>query len=121
VSLLLVEDEVRVAMFVVKGLRAHGYSVDHVTNGEDALARAASTRFSLVLLDLGLPDIDGVEVLRRLRNSGNPAPVIVLTARTDTRDRTRSLELGADDFVTKPFVFSNLLNRIRELMDTGRE
>jgi DNA-binding response OmpR family regulator len=117
VSVLLVEDEVRVAMFLVKGLYAHGYSVDHVTSGEDALAQTGSTNFSLVLLDLGLPDLDGLDVLRRLRENGDQTPVIVLTARTEPRDRTRSLELGATDFVTKPFVFSDLLDRIRMHMD----
>jgi DNA-binding response OmpR family regulator len=122
VSLLIVEDEVRVAMFLVKGLRAQGYRVDHVTTGEDALARAESMKFSLVILDLGLPDLDGLEVLRRLRENGNPTPVIILTARTEMRDRARSFELGADDFVTKPFVFSDLLERLRiHLVAAGDE
>ena len=112
-SLLLVEDEARVSTFLVKGLRANGYDVDHVTTGLEALALAESMKFSLVVLDLGLPDVDGLEVLRRLRESGNPIPVIILTARTETRDRARSLELGADDFITKPFVFSDLLERLR--------
>jgi DNA-binding response OmpR family regulator len=119
-TLLIVEDEIRIAMFLVKGLRAHGYSVEHVTTGEEALARAGSVRFSLILLDLGLPDLDGLEVLRRLRENGNPTRVIILTARTGTSDRARSFELGAADFVVKPFSFYDLLECLRTHLDAQR-
>jgi DNA-binding response OmpR family regulator len=112
VRLLVVEDEPRVAAFLVKGLRAQGYAVEAVATGREALQRAQDG-FDLVVLDLGLPDMDGTEVLRRLRAEGISVPVIVLTARGDVHDRIQGLDLGADDYVTKPFAFGELLARIR--------
>lgn len=109
---LVVEDEPRVAAFLVKGLRAQGYAVEAVATGREALHRAQSG-FDLVILDLGLPDMDGTEVLHCLRTEGILVPVIVLTARSDVHDRIHGLDLGADDYVTKPFAFGELLARIR--------
>jgi len=114
--LLVVEDEPRVAAFLVKGLRAQGYVVEAVGTGREALERADG--FDLVILDLGLPDIDGTEVLQRLRAEGVQVPVIVLTARADVHDRIHGLDLGADDYVTKPFAFGELLARIRARLRT---
>jgi DNA-binding response OmpR family regulator len=113
VKLLVVEDEQRVASFLVKGLRAHGYGVEWVTTGRDALRRAADADVSLVILDLGLPDLDGLEVLESLRERGATVPVLVLSARGRVDDRVKGLDLGADDYLAKPFAFEELLARIR--------
>jgi DNA-binding response OmpR family regulator len=110
VTLLIVEDEVRIASFLIKGLTARGYSVEHAASGGDAFERLTSGAYDLVLLDLGLPDVDGLEVLRRLRSSGITVPVIVLTARADAREE--GLRLGADDFLAKPLAFAELLERV---------
>ena len=112
-KLLLVEDEARIASFLVKGLRAQGYVVEHVTTGTAALTAALSGDPDLVILDLGLPDLDGLEVLRRLREAGDDVPVIVLTARADVEHRVKGLDGGADDYLTKPFVFDELSARVR--------
>lgn len=116
-KLLIVEDEVHIATFLMKGLGSHGYTVEHITTGKEALTRAGLTEFSLILLDLGLPDLDGLEVLRQLRDGGNSTPIIIVTARDG--ERARSLELGANDFVTKPFRFDDLLVSVRSHVDTA--
>ena len=112
-NLLVVEDEARVASFLVKGLRAKGYDVEWVRSGQEALHRAARRDISLVILDLGLPDLDGLDVLRGLRAGGSPVPVLVLSARGSVHDRVRGLDLGADDYLGKPFAFQELLARVR--------
>src|SRR6266704_4389753 len=112
-KLLVVEDEPQIASFLLKGLRASGYDVRHTGSGHDGLAMARRADVDLVVLDLGLPDLDGAEVLRRLRAGGCHVPVIVLTARGDTADRVEGLDQGADDYLTKPFAFDELLARIR--------
>jgi DNA-binding response OmpR family regulator len=112
-KVLVVEDEDRIASFLVKGLRAEGYAVDRVATGEAALALARDPGLDLMILDLGLPDIDGSEVLLRLRHSGADVPIIVLTARGDVDDRVAGLDLGADDYLAKPFAFDELLARVR--------
>ena len=114
--IILIEDEERIASFVMKGLRAHGYEVDHVQTGGEGLRRAAAA--DVVILDLGLPDVDGLEVLRLLRASSEEVQVIVLTARGELRDRVEGLERGADDYITKPFAFDELLARIRARVRT---
>jgi DNA-binding response OmpR family regulator len=113
VRLLLVEDEDRIASFIRKGLSAAGYTVEHVTTGAEARARASSREFDLAILDLGLPDVDGRDVLRSWRDLGLRLPVVILTARGEVQDRVEGLELGADDYLTKPFAFDELLARIR--------
>jgi DNA-binding response OmpR family regulator len=113
VKLLVVEDEDRVASFLVKGLRAHGYDVEWVSTGRDALRRAVDADVSLMILDLGLPDLDGLEVLKSLRDRGATVPVLVLSARGRVDDRVKGLDLGADDYLAKPFAFEELLARIR--------
>lgn len=112
-KLLVVEDEQRVASFLVKGLRANGYGVEWVSTGRDALRRAVDADVSLVILDLGLPDLDGLEVLESLRKRGATVPVLVLSARGRVNDRVKGLDLGADDYLAKPFAFEELLARIR--------
>jgi len=113
VRLLVVEDEDRVASFLVKGLRAHGYDVEWLSNGRDALRRVLDPGISLVILDLGLPDLDGLEVLESLRERGCAVPVLVLSARGRVDDRVKGLDLGADDYLAKPFAFEELLARVR--------
>lgn len=113
--ILVVEDEERIAAFLEKGLRAQGFAVDWVTTGREALHLASDPTLRLVILDLGLPDIDGMEVLSSLRREGNTVPVIVLTARAQAADRAQGLAQGADDYMVKPFSFSDLLERIRAL------
>ena len=112
-KLLVVEDEDRVASFLVKGLRANGYGVDWVSTGRDALRRAVDADVCMVILDLGLPDLDGLEVLESLRKRGATVPVLVLSARGRVNDRVKGLDLGADDYLAKPFAFEELLARIR--------
>jgi DNA-binding response OmpR family regulator len=113
VKLLVVEDEERVASFLIKGLRAHGYGVEWVSTGRAALHRAVDPGISLVILDLGLPDLDGLDVLASLRQRGASVPVLVLSARGRVNDRVKGLDLGADDYLAKPFAFEELLARIR--------
>jgi DNA-binding response OmpR family regulator len=109
---LLVEDEDRIASFVTKGLGARGFEVRRVATGAEAHA-AVSDEVGVVVLDLGLPDVDGLEVLRRLREQRPRLPVVILSARGDIEDRVRGLDLGADDYVAKPFAIDELAARLR--------
>ena len=111
--ILIAEDEYRIASFLEKGLRANGFSIAIVVDGPSAAAAARDDDFELMILDLGLPDRDGVEVLTELRRRGERMPVIVLTARDAVADRVAGLDGGADDYVVKPFSFEELLARIR--------
>jgi DNA-binding response OmpR family regulator len=113
VRLLVVEDEARIASFLVKGLSGQGYHVEAVATGAEALARASDPEIGLVILDLGLSDMDGLEVLRHLRRQWPGPPVIILTARGEVGDRVEGFDLGADDYLTKPFSFDELLARVR--------
>ncbi len=111
--ILVAEDEVRIAEFVEKGLRAAGYSTTLAQDGQTALLLAGTGTFDLVILDLGLPVMDGFTVLRRLRADGDTTPVVILTARDSVSDTVAGLEGGANDCVTKPFQFAELLARVR--------
>ena len=111
--ILIAEDEERIVSFLEKGLRANGYTTVAVGTGPDAVALARDDAFDLMILDLGLPGFDGREVLRQVRSRGERLPVVVLTARDGVDDTVGSLEEGADDYVTKPFRFEELLARIR--------
>ena len=117
---LIVEDEERIASFVRKGLTANGFTTTVVGTGAEAVDYAVTGGFDLMLLDLGLPDTDGFDVLRRLRAMGVNTPVVILTARDGVRDTVTGLEIGADDYVTKPFRFEELLARVRLRMRTER-
>jgi two-component system, OmpR family, copper resistance phosphate regulon response regulator CusR len=108
--ILIAEDEQRLAAFLEKGLRASGFTTTTVADGPTALAVARDDDFDLLILDLGLPGLDGTEVLRALRANGQHLPVLILSARDDV---VTGLELGADDYVTKPFRFEELLARVR--------
>jgi DNA-binding response OmpR family regulator len=111
-NVLLVEDEDRIASFVEKALRRRGFDVRRVVTGGEALG-AVSVGVDIVILDLGLPDMDGLDVLRALRKSWASLPVVILTARGDIDDRVVGLDLGADDYVPKPFAIDELVARIR--------
>ena len=111
--ILIAEDEERISSFVDKGLRAAGFTTTVAATGDDALAFALSGSVDLVLLDIGLPGIDGFEVLRRLREVNTALPVIMLTARTSVTDTVTGLSGGANDYVPKPFKFDELLARVR--------
>jgi DNA-binding response OmpR family regulator len=117
---LIAEDEANIASFVEKGLAEHGHTSSVASDGEDAARMATSTDFDLLILDLGLPTIDGFEVLRRLRGRGDRLPVIVLTAVDDVSTTVEALDLGANDYLTKPFAFDELLARVRvRLRESG--
>ncbi len=111
--ILIAEDESRISAFVSRGLEAAGYLTTIVEDGADALELALGGEIDLVLLDVGLPTMDGFEVLRLIRAHGSPVPVIMLTARTSTRDTVDGLDAGANDYVPKPFKFDELLARVR--------
>lgn len=119
--ILIVEDEERIAAFVAKGLRAAGYAPVVAADGLLGLEAALRGDTALVLLDAGLPGLDGFELLRRLRAAGSTVPVIMLTARSSTADTVAGLDLGANDYLPKPFRFDELLARIRSrLRDAGQ-
>ena len=118
--ILIVEDEDRIASFLCKGLHSNGFSTSIAGTGEEALTLVRTGDFDLMILDLGLPDIDGFEVLQRVRGRNRSMPVIVLTARDAVPDRVSGLEGGADDYVTKPFSFEELLARIRVRLRSDR-
>jgi DNA-binding response OmpR family regulator len=111
--ILIAEDEMRIASFVEKGLRAAGFAVTVKADGPAALAEAQSGQFDLMILDIGLPGRDGFGILQTLRGEANPIAVIVLTARDSATDTLRGLEGGADDYMSKPFRFDELLARVR--------
>jgi DNA-binding response OmpR family regulator len=112
-QILLIEDEARIASFVKRGLEAAGFIVEHASDGVDGLERARAMPPDLIILDLILPRLSGEEVLRRLRRVDPATPVIVLTAKDDVADRVANLEAGADDYLMKPFSFTELLARVR--------
>ncbi|WP_020657072.1 heavy metal response regulator transcription factor [Massilia niastensis] len=116
--ILIVEDEPKTGDYLLKGLQESGFAVDLARNGADGLHLALETEYELVVLDVMLPQMDGWTVLRRLRERKD-TPVLFLTARDDVPDRVRGLELGADDYLVKPFAFAELLARIRTLLRRG--
>src|SRR5258705_5752968 len=113
---LLVEDDSRIAHFVAKGLREQSYAVDVVRSGEEALYQAAINTYDLIILDVMIPAPDGFAVCKELRNTGLRMPILMLTARDAVEDRIEGLDRGADDYLTKPFEFRELLARLRALL-----
>jgi DNA-binding response OmpR family regulator len=113
---LVVEDDRPVASFVKKGLESEQYAVDVAWDGEEALSLVGEASFDLVILDLVLPKLDGLEVLKQIRTQKPSLPVLVLSGRARVEDRVRGLDLGADDYLTKPFAFSELSARVRALL-----
>jgi len=116
---LLVEDEKKVADFVTRGLRAEGFAVDVVYDGAEGWTRASQFEYDLVILDLMLPTLTGTELLARIRKQNQSVPVLVLTARDATAEKVRHFEAGADDYLTKPFAFAELLVRAKALLRRG--
>jgi DNA-binding response OmpR family regulator len=112
---LIVEDEADLGDFLVRAIREATWAPDHVASGQEALQALAVTDYDLVVLDLGLPDLDGFEVCRRYRATGGRTPLLVLTARGGLTDRIRGLDAGADDYLSKPFAVEELLARLRAL------
>lgn len=118
--ILIIEDETRISSFLEKGLVANGFTPTSVETGRDGVTLARSGEFDLVILDIGLPDIDGFAVLDELRRHDRSTPVIILTARDGMSETVQGLEGGADDYVTKPFRFEELLARIRARLREDR-
>ena len=116
VRMMIVEDDAALASGIARILEGEGHAVDVMARGEEALLGARQERFDLIILDVGLPGIDGFEVLRRLRAAGDRTPVLVLTARDALDDRVRGLDLGADDYMAKPFAMPELAARVRALV-----
>jgi two-component system, OmpR family, response regulator len=119
VRVLVVEDEAKMAGLLKRGLEEEGYAVDIAATGPDGLWSGTENQYDAILLDVMLPELDGFEVCRQLRQRGRWAPVLMLTARDDVDDRVRGLDAGADDYLVKPFSFSELLARVRALVRRG--
>ena len=117
---LVVEDEKRIQDFLSRGLESAGYAVDVAGDGATAAEFVHATEYDLVILDLMLPDMDGLEVLKKIRNRKSSPPVLILSARDAVDDRVRGLELGADDYLVKPFAFVEFLARVRALLRRGQ-
>jgi two-component system OmpR family response regulator len=113
--ILVIEDELKLAGLLRRGLTEEGFSVDHARSGDDGLWMARATDYDAIVLDVMLPGTDGLEVCRQLREAGRWAPVLMLTARDAVEDRVSGLDAGADDYLTKPFSFAELLARLRAL------
>ncbi len=114
--ILLVEDEKNVAGFIKKGLTEEFYTVDASINGEDGFLMATTTEYDLIILDIMLPDINGIELCRRIKNHNIKTPVLMLTAVDSTESKVKGLDSGADDYLTKPFAFEEFLARVRALL-----
>ncbi len=119
--ILLVEDEHKVAEFIREGLQEEYYAVDTATDGENGTFLALTEQYDLIILDIMLPKRDGIQVLREIRHAQINTPVLVLTARSTVADKVEGLDSGADDYLTKPFAFAELIARVRALLRRGRE
>jgi two-component system OmpR family response regulator len=113
---LVVEDDAKIASFIVNGLKQNGFSVDSAADGEDALALCGSVNYDALVLDIMLPKLDGLGVMRRIRHDKSLVPVLLLSAMASVDNRVAGLQAGADDYLTKPFAFSELLARIQALI-----
>lgn len=113
---LVVEDDDKIASFIRKGLKENSFAVDHTADGESGLLLAQTVEYDAIILDVMLPKLDGLEVLRGIRSKNAQVPVLILSARTAVDDRVKGLSLGADDYLTKPFAFSELFARIQALL-----
>jgi len=113
---LVVEDDDKIASFIVRGLKQAGYAVDHAPDGEAGLEMAQCTNYDAAVVDIMLPKLDGLSLVKRLRAARSAVPVLILSARTSVDDRVRGLQSGGDDYMTKPFAFSELVARIQALI-----
>ncbi len=118
--ILVIEDEDKVASFIKRGLEEERYAVDVAPDGDEGMALAELAPYDVIVLDLMLPGMNGFQILKRLRDEGVATPVIILTARNAVDDKIRGLDLGADDYLTKPFAFAELLARVRALLRRGQ-
>src|SRR5207249_8299329 len=114
--ILVVEDDNKIASFVVKGLKQAGYAVDHCADGKEALILAETTAYDAAVVDIMLPKLDGLSLIQRLRALKYGTPVIILSAKASVDDRVKGLQAGGDDYLTKPFAFSELLARVQALI-----
>ena len=120
VKILIVEDEAKAGEYLRQGLQEAGFTVDWKTTGTDGLHAAKEGDYDLLILDVMLPELNGWQVLQQLRQDGHEVPVLFLTARDEVEDRVKGLELGADDYLVKPFSFAELLARVRTILRRGR-
>jgi len=114
--LLLIEDDVKIALFVKQGLKQEGFAVDHAQNGEDGLHLALTESYDIAIIDLMLPKRDGLSIISELRRNNNNMPVLILSAKSSVDERVKGLKAGSDDYLTKPFAFSELLARCQALI-----
>ena len=114
--LLLVEDDLKIASFIIKGMKAEGYAVDHATDGQEGLHMAVTEPYDAAIIDVMLPKLDGLALIERMRKEKVNTPVIILSAKGSVDDRVKGLQMGGDDYLTKPFAFSELLARVQALM-----
>ena len=114
--ILVVEDDAKIASFIVNGLKQSGFAVDHCHDGEEGLFRAQTVSYDVAVVDLMLPKLDGLALIQQLRAGGSRMPVLILSAKASVDDRVRGLQAGGDDYLTKPFAFSELLARIQALI-----
>ncbi|MGD8654919.1 MAG: response regulator transcription factor [Desulfobacterales bacterium] len=114
--ILLVEDDPKIASFIIKGLKAEGFAVDHENNGEDGLHMALTEPYDAAVIDIMLPKIDGLSLIENIRREKLKTPLIILSAKGEVDDRVKGLQIGADDYLTKPFAFSELLARLQALI-----
>ena len=116
VRILIVEDDAKIASFVVKGLKQEGYAVDHAADGDTGLSLVNTTSYDVAVVDVMLPGLDGLSLVKRLRLSQTELPVLFLSARSTVEDRVKGLQAGGDDYLTKPFAFSELSARVQALL-----
>ena len=114
--LLLVEDDPKIASFIIKGMKAEGYAVDHAPDGQEGLHMAVTEPYDAAIIDVMLPKLDGLSLIERMRKEKVNTPVIILSAKGSVDDRVKGLQMGGDDYLTKPFAFSELLARVQALM-----
>lgn len=120
-QILIVEDEERIASFIAKGLKASGFESEQARSGTEAIVQLANGSFNLVILDLGLPQMDGFQVLEKIRSSGDETPVIILTARSSVEDTVQGLSSGAQDYMSKPFRVEELIARVKLRLKSQEE
>jgi two-component system, OmpR family, response regulator len=114
--ILVIEDDTEVAAYLVKGLKENGYNVDHATDGKDGLLMAASENYDVMVIDRMLPNVDGLTIIKTIRAAGKQTPILILSALAQVDDRVQGLRDGGDDYLTKPFAFSELLARLEALL-----